>query len=84
MALVNTEISRNDRENTLSVLRRFRRRVQGFGALKKVRSLRYFSRSKSPLVRRQGALKRLEKKAENEHLYKLGKIDDPNPRRRKR
>ena len=80
MAL-NVKVERNNNENNLSVLRRFTKRVQGSGILRRVRGERYFSRTPSPQVRKKQTLIALEYKKKTDELIKLGKIT-PNPKRR--
>ncbi|MEK7091405.1 MAG: 30S ribosomal protein S21 [Patescibacteria group bacterium] len=70
------EVKRNNNETSSSVLRRFSRRVSGAGALKRVRNSQYAERAKSDLKQKKEALKRLTRRAEYEHLRKLGKIKD--------
>jgi hypothetical protein len=76
MTGVNVQIERTDRENNLSVLRRFRNRVRSSGVLIKARSLRYHTRAQSEFQKKQSKLRRLTKAQERERLIKLGKIGD--------
>ena len=68
-------IQKKDRENNMSLLRRFRRAVNGWGGTRKVRSERYHSRNRSDFWKKQQRLRALNKKAEKDRLYKLGEID---------
>ncbi len=70
------EVKRNGSESNANLIRRFSKRVQSSGALKKARSLRYAARTKSELKKKQEALKRITKRAATERLRKLGKIKD--------
>lgn len=70
------EVKRNTNETSSSVLRRFTKRVQGAGALKRTRNSQYAERAKSPLKQKNEALKRLTRRADYERLRKLGKIKD--------
>ena len=70
---VNVEVQKTGSESSLSVLRRFSKRVQGSGVLNRVRSLRYRERAQYPLKRKVSTLKFLERKAERARLEKLGK-----------
>ncbi len=81
---VNVEINRNNNETSLSVLRRFTKRVKGSGVLPRVRSIRYHTRIKSENVNRNKKLTRLAEKARIEELVKLGKMIDPALEVRKR
>ena len=77
---INVEINRNPNENTLSVLRRFTKKVQGAGILPRVRGIRYASRTLSPYKIKKKTLKSLARKAEVQQLIKLGKMTEKNPR----
>lgn len=79
---VNVEINRNNNETSLSILRRFTKRVQGAGILPRVRSLRYHERVKSENVRKNKKLAKLKSWDEKLELIKLGKIIDPALERR--
>ncbi len=68
-------VVKGDRENNMSILRRFRQRVMEWGGLRKMRSIRYHSRSLSPYVMKKNRLRTIERKQEREKLYKLGLVD---------
>lgn len=72
--MINASVSRNAGENSLGVLRRFTRKVQGSGIIPRVRSLRFSSRVQSHYKIKQKTLKSLNRKKEVETLIKLGKI----------
>ena len=74
MAKTVVEIQKNPNENNMSVLRRFSRKVQESSVIQKVKSGRYNKRKDSKLKVKQGTLKYLKKRKENEKLRKLGKI----------
>ena len=69
------EINRKGNENTMSVLRKFTRKVRNSGFLMTVRQNRYFKRKDSDLRTKESALNRMKKRKEYTRLYKLGKID---------
>ena len=71
--MINVEINRNPGENSLSILRRFSRKVQSSGVIPRVRSLRYNSRTQSHYKIKVKTLKALNRKAELAELIKLGK-----------
>lgn len=73
MQKANVEVEKSENESTLALLRRFSKRVQNSGLLKRVRSNRYKLRSQSRLKRKVSALKYLQKIKERELLAKLGK-----------
>ncbi len=72
---VHLRIERNEKENNMSLLRRFRTRVMEWGGMKKVRANRYATRALSTFVKRKNRLKAISRKAEYERLYKLGLVD---------
>ncbi|MCP6726830.1 MAG: hypothetical protein KJI69_02200 [Patescibacteria group bacterium] len=77
------EIKKQERENAQSLVRRFSRRLKNSGILIRARSLRFRDRPKSDFTKRKAALRRIEKRAEYEHLSKLGLVEK-NQRRGRR
>ncbi len=71
---VNVEVQKTGSESSLSLLRRFTKRVQGSGVLNKVRSLRYKERNQSSLKKKMSTLKFINRLADREKLAKLGKL----------
>lgn len=80
MATVNAEVQKKPNENSQNLIRRFTRRVQGTGLVRRVRSVRYAERNKSPYVIKKKKIGRLQKQVRVQQLIKLGKI---RPRTRK-
>ena len=80
----NVKVERGGNENNLSILRRFTKRVQGSGILRRVRNERYHSRTLSENVKKKQALKSLGKREKFEELVKLGKIVPRTDHRRGR
>ncbi len=74
MTKVVIEVNKNQNENNASILRRFSRRIQESGIIRKVKSSRYNKRKESKLIQKRGALKKIERRKEIEVLKKLGKI----------
>lgn len=72
----NVEVVKTGTENSMGVLRRFTKRVQGAGILPRVRSLRYKNRNQSPYKRKMATLKRLSRRKEVDTLIKLGKMQE--------
>jgi ribosomal protein S21 len=70
--IVNVGVTKNSSESTLSLLRRFTKRVQSAGIVRHVRGSRYFQRPPSKYTRRKKTLKRIEKRERYEELAKLG------------
>lgn len=70
------EVKKGNNESNSSLLRRFSRRIKGAGYINKAKSLKYSSRHKSDLKKKQEALKRITKRTNMDRLKKLGKIRD--------
>lgn len=81
MAKAVIQITKNPNENNSSVLRRFSRRVQETGIIRKVKNSRYNERKESRLKVKKSALRRLARRHEIERLKKLGKIVSSRPGR---
>ncbi len=77
------EIKKQDRENAQSLVRRFSRRLKNSGILIRARSMRFRDRPESAFTKRKAALRRIEKRAEYEHLSKLGLIQERKKRGRR-
>ena len=74
MAKTVIEVKKNPNENNAGVLRRFSRRIQESGIIRKVKGSRYNLRKESKLKIKKSALKKLERRKEIEKLKKLGKV----------
>jgi len=74
MSKVIIEVKKNPNENNASVLRRFSRRIQESGIIRSVKANRYSIRKESKLKVKKGALKKIERRREIEHLKKMGKM----------
>ncbi|MEX2029235.1 MAG: hypothetical protein WD963_02010 [Candidatus Paceibacterota bacterium] len=74
MAKTVIEVRKNPNENNPSVLRRFSRRIQESGIIRKVKGARYNLRKESKLKIKKNALRRIIHRKEIEHLRKLGKM----------
>lgn len=68
------DIQQKNNENSMSLLRKFTRRVRDAGFLREVRNRRYYKRSDSDLRKKESALNRIEKRKEYNRLYKLGRL----------
>lgn len=80
----NAEVSKNDGETTISLIRRFSKRVQGAGVINRIRGNRYHERPQSRFVTRKKALKTIKRRAEIAELIKLGKLIEAPKRGRRR
>ena len=70
----NVEVSKNEKDNNLGLIRKFTKRVQGSGILTRLRSRRYSSRKLSEYVKKKKTLKRLSERARIRELIKMGKM----------
>lgn len=77
----NVQVEKNQNESSANVIRRFTKRVQNAGIIRRIRDNRYSKRVKSANVRKEARLKKLAKKEEYERLYKLGKVQEKTRRR---
>ncbi len=80
---VNVEVAKQANENTTALIRRFTKRVQGSGILRRSRKIRYHSRAHSKLIKKKQALKMLGRREHYEELAKLGKLPPEKKRRGK-
>lgn len=80
--MVNAEVSKNGNENNASLMRRFSRKSQSSGVVKRVRSIRYHSRDLSDAGKKKNALNKISRKDRYQELFKLGRISAEKKRRR--
>ncbi|MEX0930665.1 MAG: hypothetical protein WDZ68_00040 [Candidatus Paceibacterota bacterium] len=73
---INVQVEKNQNESSANVIRRFTKRVQNAGIIRRLRGIRYHTRVKSSNVRKEGRLKKLDKKVKYDKMYKMGKIQD--------
>ena len=78
--MINVEITRNGTENSMGVLRRFTKKVQGSGILPRVRSLRYNQRGLSHYKTKMKTLKAINRRIEVQELIKMGKMQEKTSR----
>lgn len=69
------EIKKNENESTINLIRRFTKKVQVSGILKRVRQLQFRTRPKSELRKKEEAIKKAKTKKRMDYLRKLGKIE---------
>ena len=74
MAKTVIQVKNNPNENNSSILRRFSRRIQESGIIRKVKGTRYNIRKESKLKVKKSALRRMARKKEIEKLKKLGRM----------
>ena len=71
--MINVEVQRNGNENIGGLMRRFSRKMQSSGVIRRVRGLRYFKRNMSPAKKKKEALIRIEKTEKFLEMYKTGR-----------
>jgi ribosomal protein S21 len=77
--MINAEVTKTGNENSVSLLRKFSRRVQGTGLMRRMKSKRYRTRPLSSAVKKKKALRRIKKSATVKQLIKEGKMSEtPN------
>ena len=76
----NVQVEKNQNESSANVIRRFTKRVQNSGIVRRMRGHRYYARIKSENIRKESRLKKIGKAEAYEKMYKLGKIDDKRRR----
>jgi len=74
MTSVNIEVTKNQKENAVNIIRRFSKRVKNSGLLRRARKIQYQSRPLSSYKKKSAALMRINKTKEIDRLKKLGKI----------
>ena len=79
---INIEVERNSNENSVNLIKRFTRRVQGSGILPRVRSIRYTERQPSKYTKKKRALKSIQNREKINELIKMGKMVEKIPGRR--
>ncbi|MDQ5901914.1 MAG: hypothetical protein QG606_130 [Patescibacteria group bacterium] len=70
------QVKRKERETAEGLIRRFSRRVQQSGVLRRVRKLRFRQGEKSKDDRRSEALYKVKIRKEIDRLKKMGKFDE--------
>ena len=68
------EVKKQERENSQSLIRRFSKRLQHSGLLKRARKKRFRAKIKSENMQQKAALRREELKQKYEQLKKMGKV----------
>lgn len=71
--MLNVAVEKNQNENNTNIIRRFTKRVQEAGILRRVRGIRYQQRAKSDYVKKKNTLKVIKKREKVEEYLKLGK-----------
>ncbi len=74
--MIQVEVTKSNNETPASLIRRFTKRVQESGVVRRAKSLRYNERAKSDFKKKAGALKRIANRKEKDKLRRLGKLED--------
>ena len=74
--MINVAVTKHGTENSMSLIRRFTKRVQGAGIIRRVKGARYYDRVKSKTKRRVSALRRIEIKDKNSEAERLGLVKE--------
>jgi ribosomal protein S21 len=73
LPMINVEVTRHGNENVGGLMRRFSRKMQSSGVVKRVRGLRYYKRNVSPAKKKKEALLRINRTEEYTRMYKEGR-----------
>ena len=71
--MINVDVTKNPGENSISLIRRFTRKVQSSGVLPRMRNIRFSGRKQSHYKVKQRALTLLIRRKDMALLVKLGK-----------
>jgi hypothetical protein len=77
---INVSVVKHGTESSMSLIRRFTKRVQGAGIVRRVKGIRYHLRSQSKNRRRTSALRRVEKREKIAEKERLGLIEPKTAR----
>ena len=80
--MINVELTKNNNENNLGLLRRFSKKIKSSGIIPRMRKIRYNSRPESAFLKKKKALKTINKKIEIDELIKMGKMPEKKSYRR--
>lgn len=81
--MVSISVARHGSESTPSLIRRFSKRVQGSGIVRKAKSVRYRVRDLSKAKIRTGALRRIARDEKRTQMERLGLIEPRDARGRR-
>ena len=68
-------VERKERESLERLLRRFNKKLQQTGAVRRIRGLQFYKPPKNKRARKEEALRRAEITKKKEYLKKLGIVD---------
>lgn len=73
--MINVSVAKTGSENTMSLVRRFSKRVLGAGIIRRVKDRRYYKRNVSASKGRLSALRRIAKREKTAELERSGLVD---------
>ncbi len=82
--MINVEVVKTGGESSGSLLRRFSKRIQTSGVIKKVRKIRYHARPETKFGKKKHTMAKLKRRAAYEELSRWGKIKPETERRGRR
>jgi len=78
------EVKRKQSETFESLLRRFTKKTIQSGKLLQAKKIRFYTRDKSPLARKEGALMKEDFRKKRDYMRKIGKLDDYLEKKKKK
>jgi len=79
--MINAEVQRHGNENIGGLMRRFSRKMQSSGVVRRAKSLRYFERAPSTARTKKDALLRIARTKKYVELFKEGREPEEKKRR---
>lgn len=74
--MINVSVVKHGTENSTSLIRRFQKRVQGAGIIRRVKGARYTERTKSKTKRKVSAIRRIVRKEKMAEMERMGLIKE--------
>ncbi|MBU6310544.1 30S ribosomal protein S21 [Patescibacteria group bacterium] len=74
--MINVSVEKHGTENAMSLIRRFQKRVQGAGIVRRVKGARYTERPKSKLRRKKSAIRKIARRDDYAEKERLGLIKE--------
>lgn len=74
--MINVSVEKHGTENAMSLIRRFQKRVQGAGIVRRVKGARYTERPKSKLRRQKSAIRKIARREDYAEKERLGLIKE--------
>lgn len=74
--MINVSVEKHGTENATALIRRFTKRVQGAGIIRRVKGARYTERPKSKLRRKKLAVRKIARREEYAEKERMGLIKE--------